>query len=46
MKSTSLGLSGFFTKHNFQPDGGGDEAHREPEPIKIATESFFVKFAR
>jgi len=45
MKSTSLGLSG-FTKHIFQPDRGEDEAHREPEPIKIATESFFVKFAR
>ncbi|MFQ5758229.1 MAG: mevalonate kinase [Candidatus Bathyarchaeia archaeon] len=38
INSTSLGLSGFFRGDHFQPECGGQEAHRELEPIKIATQ--------
>ena len=38
INSFSLRLSGFFTGDHFQQERGGKEAHRELEPIKIATQ--------
>jgi len=38
INSVNLGLSGFFTKEQFHPERGGEEARTKLEPVKVAAQ--------